>query len=110
MHLASINCASVDGQHSINNYSESFPVIDDQACEERSGSFPDDGITSWQTRRTQTHQRGKSYNHRSTLTRAAFSFDSGYHLSFLAQMVFSEDGMRREDGKVSLMDAQHGSW
>ena len=25
-------------------------------------------------------------------------------------MVFSEDGMRREDGKVSLMDAQHGSW
>ena len=37
--------------------------------------FFDDGITSWQTRRT--HQRGKSYNHRSTLTRAAFSFDSG---------------------------------
>ena len=24
-----------------------------------------------------THQRGKSYNHRSTLTQAAFSFDSG---------------------------------
>ena len=37
--------------------------------------FFDDGITSWQTRRT--HQRGKSYNHRSILTRPAFSFDSG---------------------------------
>ena len=87
MPLAAINCASVDGQHSINNYSESFPVIEDQACEERSGSFPDDGITSWQTRRT--HQRGKSYNHRSILTRPAFSFDR------ISSQLFGADGVFR---------------
>ena len=49
--------------------------------------FFDDGITSWQTR--QTHQRGKSYNHRSILTRPAFSFDR------ISSQLFGADGVFR---------------
>ena len=90
MPLASISSASVDGQPSINNYSESFPVIDDQACEERSGSFPDDGITSWQT--FGLTNVGNPITIAPFWHRRRFRL-TGYHLSFLAQMVFSEDDM-----------------
>ena len=105
MLLAAINCASVDGQHSINNYSESFPVIDDQRAKNAPVLFPMTGSLPGRRDGLRLTNVGNP------ITIAPFWHGrrfrlTGYHLSF-----FGADGVfRRWHGKVPLMDAQHGRW